>query len=176
MAGAGAPLPEVAPHGKTGILGEILGEPKLIKERDSRDFALAYLRAFFRDGDIATAIEATYWAHARCRVGVFPCSELGTTARRVGALVPLVPSADLRPTGMDRDLFESAVSASLVRLEPGALPPDEPELPYDPKPGEALFRFLDHHLMPRALLLVRAGTTWKVVFIGSMSALSDVGS
>jgi hypothetical protein len=168
-------LPEGAAPTGGGILSEILGEPGAIRDKDAEAFAMRYPEAAFRDGDLATVIDATYWAHKRCRIGVFPCSDLASTPRRVGALVPLVPSEDLRPKGMERAAFEQTVAPTLTRLDPANLPADEAELPYSPRRGEALLRFRDHHGMQRFLLLVRTGETWKVVFVGGKDALYDLG-
>ena len=168
-----SPLPKPGEAPPEGILAEILRDPKPIDAVDSEPFARAVVEAAYRDGDLATVMDVVYWSHRRCRIGVFPCSELGSTARRVGALVPLVPSAALRPKGMVASEFEP-VAASVTRLEVGNLPEGEPELPYHPKQGEALFRFQDHHGMARYLLLMRTGTSWKVLFVGGMTELRDL--
>lgn len=168
-----SPLPKPGEAPPEGILAEILKEPRPIDAVDSEPFARAVLEAAFRDGDLATVMDVVYWSHRRCRIGVFPCSELGTTARRVGALVPLVPSAALRPKGMDPEAY-AAVAGSVQRLEAGNLPEGEPELPYHPKRGEALFRFQDHHGMARYLLLVRTGASWKLLFVGGVEQLRNL--
>lgn len=166
-----SPLPKPGEAPPDGILAEILRTPKVIDAVDSADFAAAILEAAYRDGDLATVMDTVYWSHRRCRIGVFKCSELGSTARRVGALVPLVPSAALRPKGMPPEAFAATVATTIERLEAGNLPDNEPELPYHAKHGEALFRFRDHHGMQRFLLLVRTGTAWKLLFIGGVEPL-----
>lgn len=166
-----SPLPKPGEAPPNGILAEILREPKAVDAVDSDNFARAIVEAAYRDGDLATVMDTVYWSHRRCRIGVFRCSELGSTARRVGALVPLVPSAALRPKGMPPEEYARTVGVSVERLEAGNLPEGEPELAYHPKHGEALFRYRDHHGMERFLLLTRTGSAWKLLFIGGVEAL-----
>ena len=40
------------------------------------EFGRKWVEAMYRHGNVAAAMEAMYWSHPRCRVGVFPCEEL----------------------------------------------------------------------------------------------------
>jgi len=154
-------------HSEIGILQEILGEPKRIKESDPLKYAQAFVSCLYRDGDIATAIDSISWQHSLCRVGHYQCKDLSIKPRRVGALVSMVPNHELRPDGMTEERYQADIAPTLRELVPA---PDK-ALPYIPKTGERLMTFLDHYGLNRYLLLQRAGDTWRVVCLGSADQL-----
>jgi hypothetical protein len=150
-------------HSEVGILQEILGEPKRIKESDPLRYAQAFVSCLYRDGDIATAMDSIAWQHSLCRIGQYQCNDLSIVPRRVGALVSMVPNHELRPDGMSAEMYQANIAPTLRELVPA---PDK-ALPYIPKTGERLMTFSDHYGLTRYLLLRRAGDTWRVVGLGS---------
>jgi hypothetical protein len=123
----------------------------------------------YRHGNVAAAMGAMYWSHPRCRVGIFPCEELDSTARRVGALVAMIPSRRLRPTGMREEAFQERIAGTVRELVPA---PDK-ALPYEVRRGEALLRFLDHHGMVRHLVLKKTKKSWRVIAFGRLGNLDE---
>jgi len=154
-------------HSEIGILQEILGEAKRIKEADPLKYAHAFVACLYRVGDIATAIDSISWQHSLCRIGHYQCKDLSTKPRRVGALVSMVPNHEMRPDGMSDSQYQSQIAPTLRELVPA---PDK-ALPYIPKNGERLMTFLDHYGLNRYILLHRAGDTWRVVSLGSADQL-----
>ena len=152
-----------------GILQEILKESEIPRHKDPATFAKAVLRSLYRDGELRGVLDAMEFRHPRCRIGTYSCAAIETLPRRVGALVALLPGANLRPTGMDAKLFEEKIESSLRILEPA---PDK-ALPYIPAEGEALFTYEDHHGLTRYLLLERAGRTWRILALASASEIKQ---
>ena len=156
--------PSANPDAPDGILAEILAQPITIRAKEPVEFGRKWVEAMYRHGNVAAAMDAMYWTHPRCRVGVFPCEELDSRARRVGALVAMIPSRSLRPTGMREDAFQERIAGTVRELVPA---PDK-ALPYEVRRGEALLRFLDHHGMVRHLVLKEAKKSWRVIAFGRL--------
>lgn len=152
---------------RIGVLDEILREPKALEASDPVGFARAFLESLFGDGDVATAMGAIDWSAPHCRIGVFRCKELTDKAHRVGSLVALVPSARLRPGGMEDTAFSDTVGKNIRRL----LPAPDKAMPYIPRADEALVEFENHYRLPRYLLLRAAGKSWRVVAFGRKDQL-----
>ena len=172
-----SPLPKLSSSSKKevggngeekGILADIVKESAPLRAKGAKDFAVSVLRGLYRDGELRGVLDAFEWRHSRCRMGSYPCAAIETMPRRVGALVAMVPSQNLRPKGMDVKVYEKEIEATLRGLEPA---PDK-ALPYIPGNRERLFAFNDHHGLPRYLLLERAGSTWKILAIAGASDLS----
>ncbi len=161
--------PSANPDAPDGILAEILAQPISIRARKPVEFGRKWVEAMYRHGNVAAAMEAMYWSHPRCRVGVFPCSELDSKARRVGALVAMIPSRSLRPTGMREEAYQERIAETVRELVPA---PDK-ALPYELRQGESLLRFLDHHGMVRHLVLKRARKSWRVIAFGRLNNLEE---
>lgn len=150
-----------------GILQEILKDSVTPSEKEPRAYAVTVLRSLYRDGELRGVLDAFAWRRSGCRVGTYACNAIETLPRRVGALVAMVPSENLRPSGMDAQRFEAEIEATLRVLEPA---PDK-ALPYIPAEGEVLLTYRDHHGLNRYLLLIRAGSTWR---IGALAGGSDL--
>ena len=71
----------------------------------------------------------------------------------------LVPSKNLRPTGMDEAAYTHGIGSTLKHLIPA---PDK-SLPYIPMDGEIMYSYKDHHGLSRYLLLQEAGDTFRVL-------------
>ena len=165
------PAEAAAAASARSILDDILGQPQRLRATEAVAFARAFLDALYRRGDIATAVAHVAWSSPHCRIGVFACSELTTPARRAGALVALVPSERLRPTGMAVAEFERRIGDSIQRLAPA---PDR-AMPYAPAPDEELIRYADHHGLIQYLVLRRAGRSWRVVALGRAEHVARAG-
>ena len=150
-----------------GILQEILKDSVTPSEKEPQAYAVTVLRSLYRDGELRGVLDAFAWRRSGCRVGTYACNAIETLPRRVGALVAMVPSENLRPTGMDAQRFEAEIESTLRVLEPA---PDK-ALPYIPAEGEVLLTYRDHHGLNRYLLLIRAGSTWR---IGALAGGSDL--
>ena len=151
---------------KKGILEEILKNSEAPSEKDPKDYALAVLRGLYRDGELRGVLDAFAWRRSGCRIGTYSCNAIETLPRRVGAIVAMIPSVNLRPAGMDAKAFETEIEGTLRILEPA---PDK-ALPYIPGEGEGLLTYRDHHGLNRYLLLIRAGSTWR---IGALAGGAD---
>ena len=164
VTGAENQAPEPQPLGveersQKKVLDEVVLGGTAPRHREHGQFAEAILRSMYQDGRLGDVLDAFAFRTPKCRIGTYACAALETPARRAGALVALVPSKNLRPTGMDESEFTEKIAKSLKHLIPA---PDK-SLPYIPLSGEVLYSYKDHHGLSRYLLLREAGDTYRVL-------------